>query len=624
MKGYYKLNIFIFSMLAIAVIGYVWYLYAFERQIPDPYYTQTTCTAAANQEGSSKANAYFDLYFEKQVARSPEWQTYLGQKETYDQWTPMNENYFAVEQDIVQAALTYVNDSILACLCLDKVTQTSTHLFKKKLEQHLEAYQYRHHDYPIHQMRGVHTRIPSLLINAHRIDSLSDAIAYISRVRQVENKLEELITQLQIRADNGNILPRFLFPKVLETIQNLQEGYPIDSAGNIHPIYQDFEKKVAHLPQKDTLLVQLQSTLQEHWQPAYLKLSSYLTTLESQATDETGVWKMPNGKDYYQFLLTKQTTTDLTPDEIFELGQDEVNRIHQEMEAIMQTVDFKGDRKAFFDFMQTDQQFYYPNNTTGKTAYLSKVTAIVDSMRPQLPLLFSTLPKAELIVKAVEPYREKSAGKAFYQSPAPDGSRPGIYYANLYDMTQMPNYQMEALAYHEAIPGHHLQLSIAQEINNLPKFRRLDARYTAYTEGWGLYSEYLPKELGFYTDPYADFGRLAMELWRACRLVVDVGIHDKQWTRQMAIDYYTQNTPNAPNDCIKMVERHMVMPGQATTYKIGMITLLELRQKAKDQLGDQFDLKDFHAVVLQNGALPLYVLEDLVNQYIRSKSIPKQ
>ncbi|TYP97536.1 uncharacterized protein DUF885 [Tenacibaculum adriaticum] len=233
-------------------------------------------------------------------------------------------------------------------------------------------------------------------------------------------------------------------------------------------------------------------------------------------------------------------------------------------------------------------------------------------MKTRLDELFITKPKADLKVKAVEGFREKSAGKAFYQQPALDGSRPGTYYANLYDMASMPTYQMEALAYHEGIPGHHMQIAIAQELKEVPMFRKF-GRYTAYVEGWGLYSEFIPKEMGFYADPYSDFGRLAMELWRACRLVVDTGIHAKKWTREQGIKYYIDNTPNAELDAVKMVERHIVMPSQATAYKIGMLKILELRKKAKDALGDKFDIRKFHDVVLTNGPLPLNVLENLVD-----------
>jgi len=221
-------------------------------------------------------------------------------------------------------------------------------------------------------------------------------------------------------------------------------------------------------------------------------------------------------------------------------------------------------------------------------------------------------------VRAVEAFREKSAGKAFYSPPAPDGSRPGIYYANLYSMANMPTYQMEALAYHEGIPGHHMQLAISQELEGLPKFRKF-GRYTAYTEGWGLYSEFLPKEMGFYEDPYSDFGRLAMELWRAARLVVDTGLHDKRWTRQEAIDYLMTNTPNPEGDAINAIQRYIVMPGQATAYKIGMLKIQDLREAAKIALGEDFNIREFHDVVLKDGPVPLAILEENVKAWVASK-----
>jgi len=288
------------------------------------------------------------------------------------------------------------------------------------------------------------------------------------------------------------------------------------------------------------------------------------------------------------------------------------------MEKIMEQTGFEGSLQDFFDFMKNDEQFYFADTEAGKEEYLSQAKQVINTMKTRLPELFNTMPEADIVVKAVEPFREKSAGKAFYQQPALDGSRPGTYYANLYDMKAMPKYEMEALAYHEGIPGHHMQIAIAQELDSIPEFRKFSF-YTAYVEGWGLYSEYIPKEIGFYKDPYSDFGRLAMELWRSCRLVVDTGIHAKKWTRQEGIDYYRENTPAAESACVKMVERHIVMPGQATAYKIGMNKILELREKAKTELGEEFDIREFHDVVLTDGALPLTILETKVNNWVQSK-----
>jgi len=320
--------------------------------------------------------------------------------------------------------------------------------------------------------------------------------------------------------------------------------------------------------------------------------------------------------------------SDLTAEQIHDIGLSEVDRIHNEMRDIMKQVNYEGDLKAFMIFMREDKQFYYPTTDEGRAKYLAEAVALVDEIKVRLDELFITKPKADMIVKRVELFREKSAGKAFYHRPASDGSRPGIYYANLYDMMEMPSYQMKALAYHEGIPGHHMQIAISQELQGIPKFRKYGSyadypirdfgAYTAYTEGWGLYSELTPKEMGLYDDPYDDFGRLAMELWRACRLVVDTGIHVKKWNRQQGIDYYANNTPNALGDAVKMVERHIVMPSQATAYKIGMLKILELRRKAKDALGDKFDIRQFHEVVLTSGPLPLNVLEDRVDSWIKS------
>ncbi len=334
------------------------------------------------------------------------------------------------------------------------------------------------------------------------------------------------------------------------------------------------------------------------------------------ATTDAGCWKFPNGAAYYSHALRHTTTTDLNAEQIHDLGLSEVERIHGEMKAIMKKVEFEGDLSQFFEFMRSDPRFYYSNDAQGRQAYLELATGLVDSMRERLSEFFVTLPKAEMVVRAGGPFREQSAGKAFYSIGTPDGSRPGVYYANLYDMAAMPTYQAEALAFHEGIPGHHMQGSIAQELEDMPAFRR-HTHYTAYGEGWGLYTEHFPKEFGFYQDPYSDFGRLAMQLWRACRLVVDTGLHDKRWTREQAIEYLMTNTPNPESDAIKAIERYIVMPRQATAYQIGLLKILELRELAKRELGDKFDIAQFHDVLLTNGPVPLTMLEELVRDWIR-------
>ena len=301
-----------------------------------------------------------------------------------------------------------------------------------------------------------------------------------------------------------------------------------------------------------------------------------------------------------------------------QIGVQNVERIHAQMREIMAQVNFEGTLSEFFTFMRTDSQFYYPDSDQGRADYMADAKAYIDKMEAKIPEYFGLTPKAPMVVKRVETFREQSAGKAFYQSPAVDGSRPGIYYANLFDMMAMPTYQMEALAYHEGIPGHHMQRAITQELEGIPDFQKY-ASFTAYTEGWGLYTEELGKDMGFYADPYSDFGRLAMELWRACRLVVDTGLHAKQWSREKAIDYLVENTPNAKYDAVKAIERYIAMPGQATAYMIGKLKIMELRDKARNALGEDFDIRSFHDEVLKDGPVPLSLLEAKIDTWIQQQ-----
>jgi len=572
----------------------------------------------AQMSESEKANKLFDEIYMEGVNRSPIMQTYLGIKTDYDKWNDISEENTLAELEHTKQAIARIKT--LDFDALDKQTKLSYQLFMQQLENALEDHQWRHHNYPVNQMFGYHSQIPSLLINQHSISNKKEAEDYVARLIDTKRFLGQLIDQLKIREAKGIIAPKFVFEHVIRDSNNLLVGAPFDN-GEASTLLADFTGKVEKLSlsddEKSTLIAQAKDALTGPFKQGYTSLVSYLTDLEQRADTRDGVWKFPNGEAFFNNALKRTTTTDLTADQIHEIGLKEVARIHDEMREIMKQVKFKGDLQAFFEFMRTDPQFYYADNEAGRKRYLSEATAMIETMKGELDKLFITKPKADLVVKRVEAFREKSAGKAFYQQPAPDGSRPGLYYANLYKMEAMPTYQMEALAYHEGIPGHHMQIALKQELENIPMFRKFGG-YTAYSEGWGLYSELIPKEIGYYKDPYSDFGRLAMELWRACRLVVDTGIHTKKWTREQGIEYYVSNTPNAKSDAVKMVERHVVMPSQATAYKIGMLKIMELRKKAKEALGDKFDIRKFHDVVLTNGALPLNVLEDMVDEYIES------
>ena len=577
-----------------------------------------TSTSIAAQSESEKANALFETIFMENIMASPIAQTYMGIKQDYDKWDDIGDEADARELARTKKQLAEVNQ--LDASKLAPQTRLSLTLLTQNLNNDIKDYQWRYHNYPVNQMHGGHSMIASFLINQHQITDVSDAKAYISRLNGVPKRLSQLQQALEVRADKGIITPKFVFGYVISDSQNIIKGAPFDK-GEDSALLADFRKKVNALSISETekaqLIADAEKALVSQVEPAYKTLIAYIKTLEAKADSRDGVWKLPDGEAFYNNALARTTTTHMTADEIHQLGLAEVERIHNEMRAIMKKVNFNGTLQEFFTFMRDDPQFYYPNTAEGKAAYLADATKLIDNMRSRLDEVFKVKPKAAMIVKQVEAFREKSAGKAFYEQPAPDGSRPGSYYANLYDMKAMPKYQMEALAYHEGIPGHHMQIAISQELKDIPKFRKFGG-YTAYIEGWGLYSESFPKEMGLYADPYSDFGRLAMELWRACRLVVDTGIHAKQWTREQGIAYYVDNTPNAKSDAKKMVERHIVMPSQATAYKVGMIKLLELRHKAEKQLGDKFDIRDFHTLVLANGALPLDVLEEQVDQWIAS------
>lgn len=565
---------------------------------------------------SEQANALFDELFMEDLKESPEYMTYLGMRDRYDEWDDYS--LAATDKSIARSENHLAQLQAIDASTLDKSTALSLALYTQRLENGLADVQWRYHRYPVNQMRGMHAGIPSFMINQHLVANVEEAKAYIARIKGTEQLLADVIIDLNLRADKGVIAPEFAFSHSIRDSRNIIAGMGDDS-GVENPILTDFKSKVAALELDaevaDELVSQLTAALAEQMAPAYLKLIATLEELGARAEGNFGVSRLPDGVAYYNNRLKRITTTDLTADQIHKLGLEEVARIHGEMKQIMEAVGFEGDLQAFFDYIRTDEQFAYADTEEGKAAYIADATAVIDNMRTRLDELFFTKPKAPLQVKAVEAFREKSAGRAFYQRAAPDGSRPGTYYANLSNMRDMRHHDLEALAYHEGIPGHHMQGSISQEQVGLPKFRRYGG-YTAYSEGWGLYSEFIPKEMGLYQDPISDFGRLSMELWRACRLVVDTGLHVQGWSREKATAYLGANTASDKAANLKAIERYMVMPGQATAYKIGMLKILELREKARASLGDRFDIRAFHEVVLSNGAVPLNVLEDLVNDWV--------
>ncbi|HAU23703.1 MAG TPA: DUF885 domain-containing protein, partial [Gammaproteobacteria bacterium] len=366
----------------------------------------------------------------------------------------------------------------------------------------------------------------------------------------------------------------------------------------------------------EDLRARARTALENEFLPAYQELISWLDQdINNAPAEPVGVSTLPNGVAFYNQMLRSYTTTDLTADEIHQIGLDEVARLRAEMIAIKDAVEFDGDLSEFFQFVSTDEQFFYSNDDAGRQRYLDESTAFIDNMKALLPEYFGILPKADLVVKRVEPFREQDGAAAHYFGSSPDGSIPGTYYVHLSDMSANPITELEAVAYHEGLPGHHMQIAIARELESVPSFRS-QAGFTAYSEGWGLYTELLSKEMGAYQDPYSDFGRLVGEMWRAVRLVVDTGIHAMGWTEQQAVDYFANNVSTPLPSIVSEIRRYTVLPGQATSYKIGMLKILELRERARAQLGDDFDIRDFHDAVLGGGGLPLAILERRIDNYI--------
>jgi len=572
---------------------------------------------------SKKANEFFDRVFDAAVDRDPVRQSYLGIKKDYSKWTDISDEHDQKELEITKSNLDslYKNFDIEK---LDEQARISYRLFEKECKQEIDNFKWRFHNYTVNQMDGPHSSVPAFLINIHTIKNKEEAEAYISRLSGITNLFDQLIVNLKIREEKNIIPPKFVFPSVINDCKNILSGAPFEKGKPDNALLEDFTNKVNALNELDQatkkdLVAKASAALISSVKPAYEKLMAYWNGLEGKATNDDGAWKLPDGDAFYDAAIKQTTTTDLTADEIHEIGLKEVARIHGEMKEIMKKVNFKNDNlQDFFTFMRTDKQFYYPDTPEGKEAYRVKAVKIIEDMKKELDKLFLTKPKADIEVKAVEPFREKSAGGAFYEDPALDGSRPGRYYINLYNMANQDMYQMEALAYHEGIPGHHMQIAIAQELTTVPKFRKHGGN-TAYIEGWALYSERVPKEIGFYSDPYSDFGRLAMELFRAARLVVDTGIHRKKWTRDQALKYFNENNSNPIGDNEKEIDRYIVWPSQATGYKIGMNKILELREYAKTKLGDKFDIREFHDVVLTSGPVPLDILEEMVNVWVEEK-----
>ena len=587
--------------------------------LPSPLFAQASPVAVLSATTvDSELAAFFNAVDKAELARSPQGQTYRGIKTNQDKWNDNSDAAEIANHAAGQQALADMR-ARFATADLNPASRLSYRLFEKQMLRRDAGFKYRRNDYVFDQMNGAQSSYPAFLINIHRIGDVADARAYVARLEKLGAALDQDIAESQIRADLGVLPPKWVFPYVVSDARNALKGAPFDASGVDSPLLADFKAKVSRLDlpaaDRDTLVAAATSALMTSVKPAYERLITVMASQEKRAGTIDGIWRLKDGEAYYATNLAAYTTTSLSAGQIHDLGLAQVARIHGEMMDIARKVGFKGDLKAFFARMRDDESFVLPDGDAGKAEYLKRANAYLDELRPKLPQYFANLPKAPVVVKAVEPFREKSAGKAFYQSPAEDGSRPGTVYVNLYRMIDMPTIEIEPLIYHEGLPGHHLERANSTELKNVPAFRRFGG-FTAYSEGWGLYSEKLAKEMGQYQDPYNDFGRLQLELHRAIRLVVDTGIHAKRWSVKQAIQYDIDNSAEPIGGIQKAMERYAVYPGQATAYMVGRLKILELRDRAQAVLGDRFDIRDFHDVVLKTGAVPLDILEENVDAWI--------
>jgi uncharacterized protein (DUF885 family) len=581
---------------------------------------QAPAPAAASQDAA--LTAFLDQAYEQRIALSPEAQTSLGRKTNYDRLDDYTDAANVRERDLADRQLKEMKARFDPAK-LGASGRISYRLFEEQVQRGREGFRWRKYRYPVATTGSPMGEVPVFLINEHGIDSTADARAYIARLVDAERVMKETAALMREQAAMGIVPPAYNFAPVRTDATKVITGAPF-TAGPDSALLADFRKKVAALsiPQaeKDKLIADASAAMTGPFKRGYATVFAALDEIEpkAKARGNQGVWSLPQGEQYYANRLRASTTTDLTADQIHQLGLRQVAAIRQELEAVKARVGFKGSLEEFFQYVRTDPRFKYPNTDAGREAYLGDARAFIAEMMAAAPRYFSVLPKAKLEVRAVEKWREGTASTAFYNRPPPDGSRPGIFYVNLVDMTQTQKVQLDAIAAHEGAPGHHFQIARAMELKGLPKFRTMGG-YGAYVEGWGLYSERLAKEMGAYKDPYDEFGMLSNQMWRAIRLVLDTGIHSKKWTREQAIAYFKANSSVSDTDIKREVERYMNWPGQATSYMVGQLKIDELRHKAERELGPKFDIRDFHEAVLAQGALPLDVLEEQVDRYIAAK-----
>ena len=572
----------------------------------------------APADESARLHAFFESVFQRDLARDPAAQSALGVTAGTAGWWPdvsqarADENVALVQRDL--AELRRFDRAALPA-----EAQISYDLFAYDAEEAIERHRWRGNHYPVCQMRGPQRDIPQTLINNHPVASVADADAYIARLHAVRPYLAAVVTELLRQEAQGVVPPPFSVPLVVGNCEKLIAGAPFQPGLPDSPILADFRGKLVKLgagdAEKARLLKAAEAGLLDGFGPGFRLLIDHLGRLSCDANCNEGVWRLPDGDAYYAAQLRWNTTLPISPAEVHRIGLEETARLQEEMRAVAKRAGFAGTLPELFAHVRTDDRFYYPDTAHGRAAYLDAMRAKIAAVSARLGELTSHVPGAGVLVKPVEPWLEASAGTAGYFAPSADGSRPGILYVNTRDMRNLPIFELSALSYHEGVPGHHLEKAVTRGLAGLPKFRSFGG-YTAFSEGWALYAEQLPIDMGLYDDPWQEFGRLSMELMRAGRLVTDTGVHALRWSRERAVAWLDENTPSNHADNVTAIQRYIVTPGQACAYEMGKLKIVELRDRARTQLGARFHLARFNDRVLGCGPLPLPMLETRIDAWI--------
>jgi uncharacterized protein (DUF885 family) len=575
---------------------------------------ESTPAGAGASADSAALHRLFEDYFERQLQLNPLIATFIGDHRYDDQLTNnISPEEIKIALEVDRKALADAQK--LAARALPDADRLSVEIFMYNLRGNLEGEKFPGELMPVSQFQSLPTLMPVLGsgTSAQPFATAADYDRFLARMRDYIVWSDQAIVNMRKGMAQHVTYPRVLMEKVLPQLKDIIAADP--QASLFYAPLKNFPEAVA-AADRTRLQQAYRDAITKQINPAYQRLHDFVRDEYLKgARTQVGWSSLPNGREWYAYQARLATTTELSADTIHELGLKEVARIRGEMEQVKQQVGFKGDLAAFFKFLQDDPRFYYDNGD----ALIQGFRDLKKNIDAKLPKLFKDFPKADYEVRAVEPFRAQSSAGGFYQPPSADGSRPGIFYVNTYNLKAQPKFGMETLSLHEAAPGHHFQIAIQQELTELPRFRRFGNGYVAYDEGWALYSESIGKELGMFTDPYQWYGRLSDEMLRAMRLVVDTGLHTRNWTREQSIKYMLDNSSMASSDAEAEVERYIAIPGQALGYKIGQLRIRELRNKAQAGLGSRFDVREFHSVVLRDGSLPLEVLEAKIDRWIASK-----